>query len=689
MSSPISPPPAIGSGRRELPAYVSNGMIGMRVRHQPLSAGMTLLSGYTGEHPERKIEAAAVAPYPLAGDVAIDQVWLSDIPHQARDFTQAYDFATGELTTRFQFEACGRLARIEVITFCSRSDPTLACQEVSVIVDGPCEVSIRAIIDASGCDGGALGCMRSTPGEATPAVDGALLWEGAGGLSTCGIALATALRGAGESEPSRPPLLGGRLWTEYKIRARGGRRLKLTQIASLVPSEMHRSPDQHAVRLAAKARREGFETLRSRNRAAWTELWKGRIVLHGAGEYWQGLADAAFFYLNASVHPSSPSSTSIFGLATWRDYHYYYGHVMWDIEAFAVPPLCLLQPPAARALLDYRSRHLEGARRNARLFGRRGLQFPWESAPGSGEEAAPLPGTAAWHEDHVSLDVAHAFATFARITGDERFLRLQAWPVLEGVAEWLTTRVTRTASGYDIAQSMGIAEREAPVNNAAFTNMSAVVVLEEAILTAERLGHAVDPEWRLIRDTLAIPRRGKAIVSHERYRTDEEKGATPDPLMGLFPVGFPLDAEGEARTIELYLKLAEQYLGSPMLSAFYGVWAARIGDRQGALALLEEGYGRFCVDRFRQTLEYRADRFPEQPQAGPFFANIGGFLTSLLFGFTGLAPGPGEPDTWSRRAVTLPQGWKTIEVERLWVRGRPMRLTASEGRDRAELAETE
>ena len=124
-----------------------------------------------------------------------------------------------------------------------------------------------------------------------------------------------------------------------------------------------------------------------------------------------------------------------------------------------------------------------------------------------------------------------------------------------------------------------------------------------------------------------------------------------------------------------------------MLSAFYGVWAARTGDRKLALEMLEEGYGKFCVDRFRQTLEYRADRFPEQPRAGPFFANIGGFLTSLLFGFTGLSPSDGEVAAWPRRGVTLPDGWEAIEVERLWVRGRPMRLIARQGADRAELTE--
>src|SRR5205807_4146226 len=122
----------------------------------------------------------------------------------------------------------------------------------------------------------------------------------------------------------------------------------------------------------------------------WSELWKGRITLVGADPRWQALADAALFYLLSSTHVASPASTSIFGMATWHDYHYYYGHVMWDIETFVVPVLSLLQPHAAESLLDYRSRNVAAAAGNARLRGRRGLQFPWESAPSSGQEAAPI-----------------------------------------------------------------------------------------------------------------------------------------------------------------------------------------------------------------------------------------------------------------------------------------------------------
>ena len=168
-------------------------------------------------------------------------------------------------------------------------------------------------------------------------------------------------------------------------------------------------------------------------------------------------------------------------------------------------------------------------------------------------------------------------------------------------------------------------------------------------------------------------------MSHDGYRKDEEKGATPDPLLGVFPVGFELSEVQLQDTLEFYLAMADDYLGSPMLSALYGVWAAWAGDRKQALQLLDEGYAQFSRGRFRQILEYRPDRHPDQPQAGPFFANMGGFLMSLLLGFPGLQPNGASVETWARRKVVLPAGWEAIEVDRLWIRDQPMRLIARQG----------
>ena len=107
MSVPLSPPPVRGGARNELPAYVANGVMGLRIREMPLAAGLTLVCGYSGLHPQRQIEAIAAAPYPIAGDIRIGGVWLSDAIHAVTVIDQQYDFATGELTSRFEFEAGG------------------------------------------------------------------------------------------------------------------------------------------------------------------------------------------------------------------------------------------------------------------------------------------------------------------------------------------------------------------------------------------------------------------------------------------------------------------------------------------------------------------------------------------------------------------------------------------------------
>lgn len=44
-----------------------------------------------------------------------------------------------------------------------------------------------------------------------------------------------------------------------------------------------------------------------------------------------------------------------------------------------------------------------------------------------------------------------------------------------------------------------------------------------------------------------------------------------------------------------------------------------------------------------------------------------------------LEPGEGDPETWAKASVILPAGWEAIQIDRLWVRGRAMRLEACHG----------
>lgn len=688
MSTPINPPPARGPRNGQLPAYVSNGLIGLRVREQPLQAGMTLVSGVAGEHVERRVEAAAPSPYPLAGDIALNGVWLSDQPSTVSNLVQTYDFATAELTSAFRFTAGGRVAEVSVVTFANRDAAALVQQEVRIAVDAACDLIVRAAVETAGVRGRVVRRRTDTPGEAESVCDGSLLWETEGGLSRCGYALVTELIGKGAPVAPAKALWDhtGPLVSEYRVRARAGRPLRLRQIAALVPSVLHDRPDEEAVRRVARGKGAGFEELRRRNQAIWADLWKGRIVVHGAVPEHQALIDAAVFYLNSSSHPATPAATSIFGLATWHDYNYYFGHVMWDVDAFCVPPLILLQPDAALAMLEFRTRHLDAARGIAKLSRRAGLQFPWEAAPLSGQEASPGGGDGAAHEDHGSLHTARAFALYADATGDLAFLDEKAWPVLSGVADWVVSRVTPTPRGFEFLRSTGPAEVPEPPDNDAFTVMAAIEILRRAIRAAGQTGRKAPREWAEVADRLYLPiRADKVIAAHDGFRVSEPKGATPSPLAGLFPYDHPVPEAVRQTTLEFYLKHWDEYVGAPMFPALYTTWAAMAGDRHLALKLFVEGYARYDHGRFHQCLEYRPDHPDCEVAAGPFFANLAGMLLGLLMGLTGLVIGEGEVADWPGRPVVLPAGWCAIEVERIWLKGKPMRLIAKHGAPRAVL----
>lgn len=682
--SPISPPPVREYLPGYLPAYLSNGVVGLRAGRLPPLDGLAVLNGFAGVDPATGVEAFARVPYPLAGDLAVDGLLLSDDARLAVLEEQTYDFSCGELRTRFHFDSGRVRASVEVTTFCSRTLPSLVLQEVVLRVDGACDVRMRCGIDHIGVLGTFVD--RRTEARTGDHVSGSLRWESHGALAQCGMAYCAELRGAEAAEEKEKSDMAP-LSSTFAFRARAGRAYRLRQIAAVVSEEMHHQPDLQAVRLVYGGLSRGFDTLRRENRDAWDTLWRGRVNLVGAPTRWQALADAAYFYLHTSAHGSNPTSTSMFGLAYWPGYHYYRGHVMWDIETFVLPTLILSEPDAARSLLEFRSQRLDGARHNASLHGYRGVQFPWESSLRLGEEAAPQEAAAAAHEHHVSPDVAFAFSQFLHATHDWEWGQRHAWPVLAGVADWVMSRGIETRRGFEIKQAGGVAEKSSPVDNNAFVNVAARTALLEATALAEPLGHVADPAWARLALKMYVPvDRNDVIRNHDAYRKTEEKGETPEAAAALFPQSYECSPEVESATFAFYLGLADEYVGSPMLSPLLGVYAARLGDRGRALDLFERGYAALVVDPFSITTEYDRERFPEQPVAGPFMANLGGFLLSCLFGLPGLRLGNGEPDTWCTRKVVLPAGWDAVEVDRIWARMRQARLSAEHGAKRAVLS---
>jgi hypothetical protein len=322
---------------------------------------------------------------------------------------------------------------------------------------------------------------------------------------------------------------------------------------------------------------------------------------------------------------------------------------------------------------------------NAALHGYAGLQFPWEADFDGGAEAVPR-----WSKtdkDHVTLDVGLAFELYAAVTGDPIFGRLEGLPVIAGIAEWLLSRLEATERGLEIRRVRGPAEAFEPVDNNAFVNLAAITFLRRAAALVRALGDDPPDEWEAAADAIVVPldRRSGAIVNHDRYRPNESLAETPEAAAAFFPMGYRDRPEVESATLRHALRhQVPRYVGTPMFSAALGVHAAWLGRRKLAAELFERGYAAFFDDPFDAPDEYEASdtRFP---QASPMMANLGAFLSSLLYGLPGILPNNGDPRTWTERRVILPSGWKAIEVERLWIRGRPTRLVAAHGAARATL----
>lgn len=687
MPEPLSPSPVTRWDPHWLPPYLSNGVIGLRLAAPGVGGGTTIVNGFAGLDPTDLVEGFAPAPFALGGDVEVDGIRASIARDAVRLVEQRYDFATAELTTTWEFVVGSTRARIEVLTFCSRSIPSIAAQEVAVETDRPADIAISAGIGQAGVPGWPEDPQQPPRGGPIEGVDGRMTWVSNGAVSRLGIAYATVPGGIRSPERTQSPRdQQGLFATTYRFRARRGRRHRVQLLTAVVPEMSHAQPAFQAGRLAALAVEIGWDALRAENRRLWAELWRSRIEIEGASRRWQAITDASLFYLLTSTHASALAACSLFGLAYWPDYHYYHGHVMWDIDTFTVPPLAVIAPDAARALLGYRARHLDTAQRNAQLHGRRGALYPWESCPLHGDEVTP--GARPGLQDHVSLDVALAFAAYVDATGDRDYAARVAWPVIRSVCEYIESRVSAADGGYRWLRTLGPREHYEPVDDDAYVNLAARRTLEVGRRIAGSLGIEVPTRWADIGDGLRLPIHARGhLANHVGARLGEVKGGTPEGAAGLFPVGARVDPAVELATYRFAVReQAPLYAGTPMLSALLPVYAARLRDRREATRLLEQGYGAFIDAPYLEPDEFpAADR--TKPKAAPMFAHIGGFLETMLFGFPGIRIDGTEPEDWPERPVVLPEGWRAIRAE-LRVRGTTADLEAVHGRARATLRRT-
>lgn len=193
----------------------------------------------------------------------------------------------------------------------------------------------------------------------------------------------------------------------------------------------------------------GFGDLLPDHEAGWASLWDRFAIELEADRQTQLTLNLHLFHLLQSL---SPHAVDLDVGVPARGLHGegYRGHVFWD-ELFVLPVLTSHLPWVTRALLDYRYRRLDAARRAATAAGLTGAMFPWQSGS-DGREETPQQlynlRSGRWMADnsrrqrHVGLAIAYNAWHYYQATGDVDWLAHRGADLVIEVARLFTSLAT-------------------------------------------------------------------------------------------------------------------------------------------------------------------------------------------------------------------------------------------------------
>jgi protein-glucosylgalactosylhydroxylysine glucosidase len=655
------------------PAYLANGMIGIRPGPNPLAKAITQVSGFVYTQIPYGMEATSPAPYPLETDITVGTVSLLTNPDTVKPTRQTLDMSTGELTSDFTFApGTGVSLGVEVVQFASRSAPSLVCQEIKLVASADTEVRLTPSIDTEGT----VTSRYRTDAPARTAIALVGGFESDGDRSKLGIALQIETPD-GPAHALEPIPTDTALTRGYVVHLKSGQSFRFRTIAAMVSELYHPEPTLEAIRLASWGAMLGFDDLQEANREFWQTLWNSRVRITGDTDA-QRVVDCAFFYLHSSVVGSTLTGMPPFGLSQAQ---YYFGHSFWDTETWSLLSFALTDPPAARALVDFRVRSLDYAKRLAKLFGYRGAQFPWEAAPVGGYETTPTFAGTGWIEQHITPDVALGLWEYQLATNDPTFLNQGAWPVLRNVAEWIESRGVVTSKGFEIQHIMGPDEGVPNVNNNSYMNLICKMVLADAIRCAETVGFSPPSSWAKVRDALYLPidPTKNIILPYENPPAPTSAGYSVGGVDFLTVHDPPISRELLRSTFAAEQTPRSRPGGALMGNVAHPIGfavaamaatAAFLGQRDLAAKLFNESWQDSWLPPFGMIQEVSTEHY------GCFLTDFGSILQTVLLGFTGIRVREGN---WAKYPACLPTGWTQIAVDQFWMRGHPVRMVATNG----------
>lgn len=303
------------------------------------------------------------------------------------------------------------------------------------------------------------------------------------------------------------------------------------------------SADLRALAEKSLAKAPTFGRLRAPHERAWKKLWKAADVEVFHDRFAQRVLRLHIYHLLTTAGPHNVDLDVGMPARGWHG-EAYRGHIFWD-ELYIMPFYELNLPRVARALLMYRVRRLEAARKLAREMGFEGACYPWQGADNGGEETQEVhynPDSGTWGPDlsrnqrHVSIAVFYNLWRHAAVSGDWNFVRREAAEVMLEIARFWASIATLGKDGrYHIEGVMGPDEfheklpraKKAGLPDNAYTNVMVVWLLERVLEMWEKLplaarkhlgqGRGCTPEeaelWRDMTRKMHVPMTKEGVIS--------------------------------------------------------------------------------------------------------------------------------------------------------------------------------
>ena len=465
----------------------------------------------------------------------------------------------------------------------------------------------------------------------------------------------------------------------------------LDRVAAYEGAPIGRADVGHAAARAREACRSGFDRLLCEHRRAWGVRWQGANIAIDGDPDLERAVRFAVFHLLANVSDRDEAAVGARGLTGAG----YAGHVFWDSDVYVLPCMAAINPPAARAMLEYRIRRLPVAMRVARAQRRDGARFPWESArsgqdvtPGSVRDprGRPMEILTGRFEEHIVADVAWSVACYIDWTGDRAFARAQGRELILQTARWWASRVDRDPAGRGhIRGVMGPDEYHVPVDDNAFTNVMARWNLRRAAeAVAGRVDEAERHHWLELADSIVDgydPRTGvyeqfagfDALEPLLIAEIADRRPVAADVLLGRDRVRHAQVVKQADVLMLHYLVPDEVAAGSlePNLD-FYGPRTAHgstLSPGVHATLLARAHRLEQALDMLRLTARIDLDDVGHMTAGGLHLGAMGSVWRALVYGFAGVRP---AGDALAIDPVLAP-GWEALDL-RLRFRGSRVRI---------------